>query len=114
MPRTAEEIAKRRFAVGFRGYRRREVEQFLNEVAADYARAVQLAQWAMERSGRGPAFDSLSEQIAELTTEVRALSAKVAEAPVPHPVSVKTSDWWPTEASLARVTRRRVSVGQAS
>jgi DivIVA domain-containing protein len=109
MPRTADQIANQRFTRSSRGYNIIEVDRFLVDVAADYGRAVHLAQWAMEQSGKGsnPALDAISAQIGELAKEVRALTARVNLASAGLPVANKSSDWWPTEAPLSRVSRRR-------
>jgi DivIVA domain-containing protein len=118
MPRTAEEIASRRFRVRARGYDTSEVEQFLVEVATDYRRAVNLAQWTLQRVGRqsDPAFDAVRAQLDVLTSEVRALASRVdgirlegASIGPAHRAAIAT--WWPGESSLSLVTKRRVSVG---
>jgi DivIVA domain-containing protein len=120
MPRTAEEIAGRRFRVRTRGYDTSEVEQFLAEVAADYRRAVNLAQWTLQRVGRqsDPAFDAVRAQLDVLTAEVRQLATRVdgarLEGTPPGPAQrAAIAAWWPGETSLSLVTKRRVSVGPA-
>jgi DivIVA domain-containing protein len=116
MPRKADEIAGRRFRVRARGYDKTEVDQFLAEVAADYRRAVNLAQWTMQRVGRqsDPSFDAVRAQLDTLTAEVRALSAKVAVDPPGTAEKAAIATWWPGESSLTLVTKRRVSVGPAA
>jgi DivIVA domain-containing protein len=118
MPRTAEEIAGRRFRVRARGYDTSEVEQFLAVVAADYRRAVNLAQWTLQRVGRqsDPAFDAVRAHLDLLTAEVRALASRVEGirlegASVGPAQRTAIATWWPGESSLSLVTKRRVSVG---
>jgi DivIVA domain-containing protein len=123
MPRTAEEIAGRRFRARTRGYDRAEVEQFLAEVAADYRRALNLAHWTMQRVGRqnDPALDAiraqleaLTTEVRALTTEVRALSTRVPSTPTSTAGRPAIAAWWPGESSLSVITKRRVSVGPAA
>ena len=57
MPLTPEEIRQQRFSSSFQGYERREVDSFLDRIAADYARAT------AEVSPRAEPSESLAREV---------------------------------------------------
>jgi DivIVA domain-containing protein len=123
MPRTAEEIAGRRFRARTRGYDRAEVEQFLAEVAADSLHRPMGEVEGASIVGRqnDPALDAiraqleaLTTEVRALTTEVRALSTRVPSTPTSTAGRPAIAAWWPGESSLSVITKRRVSVGPAA
>ena len=115
-PRTPEQIAEQRFRRVRRGYDPADVERFLRDVAEDYRRAMGLSQWAIESGGglgRGEepavpraAFDALNERLDALTSAVARLAERGCAA-TRTPLS--TDDWWPREASIERISRKRAA-----
>jgi DivIVA domain-containing protein len=113
-PRTPDQIAAQRFRRVRRGYDTAEVDRFLRDVAEDYRRAMGLSQWAIENGGGlsraddptlpRASFDALNDRIEALTAAVSRLTERTCPASRP-PVS--TDQWWPREAPVDRMTRRR-------